>query len=176
MTKILAWESGELKEFEKLEVHRKGLRHPAISVFIFSRNKLLLQRRALEKYHTPGLWTNTCCTHPFPGEKPKSCSKRRLKEEMGITGVSLNFSTSIEYKANVGNNLIENEVVDIFFGFIEKISTFRFTPHPEEVMDTKWISIEKLKKAIESSPEKFTPWLRIYIKDYSILKKDILNS
>ena len=120
MTKILAWESGELKEFEKLEVHRKGLRRPAISVFIFSRNKLLLQRRALEKYHTPGLWTNTCCTHPFPGEKPDSCSKRRLKEEMGITGVSLNFSTSIEYKANVGNNLIENEVVDIFFGFIEK--------------------------------------------------------
>ncbi len=169
MTKILAWNNGKLREFDKLEVHKKGLLHPAISVFIFSEDKLLIQRRALEKYHTPGLWTNTCCTHPLPGEKPKICSERRLKEEMGITGVNLNFITSIEYKADVGNGLIENELVDIFSGFVEEPKSFNFCPNPKEVMDTKWIGIEEISREIRKHPEKFTPWLKIYIEDYSLL-------
>ena len=116
MTTILAWSNGKLKEFTKLEVHEKGLRHPAISVFIFCGNEVLLQRRALNKYHTPGLWTNTCCSHPHPGETTKSCSERRLNEEMGIENIDINFYKTIEYKAKVENNLIENEVVDVFFG------------------------------------------------------------
>ena len=172
MTKILAWNDGKLRKFDKLEVHKKGLLHPAVSVFIFSKDKLLIQRRALEKYHTPGLWTNTCCTHPLPRENPKTCSERRLKEEMGITGVNLNFITSIKYKADVGNSLIENEVVDIFSGFVEEPKSFKFNPNPKEVMDTKWISIDHISREIRQYPEKFTPWLKIYIEDYSLLSLD----
>ena len=170
MTIILAWSNGKLEEFTKLEVHEKGLRHPAISVFIFCRDEVLLQRRALDKYHTPGLWTNACCSHPYPGETTKSCSERRLSEEMGIENVNINFYKTIEYRAKVGNNLIENEVVDVFFGFVDKKNILNIKPNPKEVMDTKWISAVSLKKDIELHTEIYTPWLKIYIRDHSVLK------
>tara|TARA_B100000963_G_C22454338_1_gene592627 strand:- start:288 stop:824 length:537 start_codon:yes stop_codon:yes gene_type:complete len=170
MTKILAWCNGKLKEFTKLEVHEKGLLHPAISVFIFCKDEVLLQRRALNKYHTPGLWTNACCSHPHPGENTKSCSERRLTEEMGIINISMNFYKTIKYRANVGNNLIENEVVDVFFGFVETKNKLNIEPNPQEVMDTKWISSVSLEKDIEQQADKYTPWLNIYVREHSVLR------
>ena len=170
MTKILAWENEELKEFNKLEVHERGLRHPAISVFLFCKDEILLQRRALGKYHTAGLWANTCCSHPNPGENTKSCSERRLNEELGIRDIKVEFHKTIEYKADVGNNLIENEVVDVFFGFIGEKNALKMNPDPLEVMDVKWTGIKALEENISLHSERYTPWLKIYVKDYAILK------
>ena len=86
---IPAWEDGVLRPLDKLDVHRRGLKHKAISVFVTEGDRVLLQRRADHKYHTPGLWTNTCCTHPHWGESDLDCANRRLQEEMGITGLHL---------------------------------------------------------------------------------------
>ena len=81
---IPAWVDGRLTPVDKLEVHRRGLRHPAVSVFVLDGERTLIQRRALGKYHTPGLWANACCTHPRLGEEPAACALRRLREELGI--------------------------------------------------------------------------------------------
>jgi isopentenyl-diphosphate delta-isomerase len=83
---IPAWVEGTLTPVEKLEVHKKGLRHKAVSVFVMRGDRILLQQRALSKYHTPGLWANACCTHPHWDEQPLTCAQRRLEEELGITG------------------------------------------------------------------------------------------
>lgn len=111
---IPAWVNGDLQPVEKLEAHRKGLRHKAISVFVMDGDRVLIQRRALGKYHTPGLWANTCCTHPHWDESQEACAARRLTEELGITGLKLDHRDRVEYRADVGGGLIEHEVVDIF--------------------------------------------------------------
>ena len=95
---IPAWDQGVLKPLEKLEVHKRGLRHKAVSVFLISNNNVLLQKRASVKYHTPGLWANTCCTHPSWSEDPKECAHRRLKEELGIKVSELVYKNKIDYK------------------------------------------------------------------------------
>ncbi len=117
---IPAWDQGVLKPLEKLEVHKKGLRHKAVSVFLISDYNVLIQKRASMKYHTPGLWANTCCTHPLWSEDPKECAHRRLKEELGIEVPELVYKNKIDYKADVGNGLIENENVDVFVGSIKE--------------------------------------------------------
>jgi len=111
---IPAWVDGKLVPVEKMQVHMDGLRHKAVSVFVMHRDKVLIQRRALSKYHTPGLWANTCCTHPLWNEVPEACAIRRLKEELGITGLYPSFRDQVEYRADVGGGMIEHEVVDIF--------------------------------------------------------------
>lgn len=115
---IPAWIDGTLTPVEKLEVHQRGLRHKAVSVFVLCGEELLLQRRALSKYHTPGLWANTCCTHPEWDETAEVCAERRLNEELGITGLRCEFRDQIEYRADVGAGLIEHEVVDVFIAEI----------------------------------------------------------
>ena len=162
---IPAWVDGDLAPVEKLEVHERGLRHKAVSVFVVAGDQLLIQRRALSKYHTPGLWANTCCTHPEWNEDPKDCAARRLNEELGITGLDLQFRDQIEYRADVGNALIEHELVDVFLA--ESRTNLVMAPNPEEVMDTRWISLSDLDKALTASPESFTPWLRIYMDQHS---------
>ena len=97
--------------FEKLAAHQQGLRHLAVSVFVMRAGEILIQRRALGKYHTPGLWANTCCTHPNWGEAPLDCAHRRLNEELGITGLALDHRGQVEYRADVGGGLIEHELV-----------------------------------------------------------------
>ena len=163
---IPAWDNGTLKPLEKLEVHKKGLRHKAISVFLFSGKELLIQQRALSKYHTPGLWANTCCTHPYWQETPEDCAKRRLYEELGINVSELTYKDKIEYKAEVGNDLIENEIVDIFVCYLDKKSNVTIKLNPEEVMSTKWIKIDELISEIGKNPAHFTPWIRIYMDQH----------
>ena len=111
---IPAWVDGQLTPVGKLEVHQRGLRHKAVSVFVMDGTRVLIQRRALAKYHTPGLWANTCCTHPRWDEDAQVCAVRRLDEELGITALNAVFADRVEYRAEVGNGLIEHELVDIF--------------------------------------------------------------
>ncbi len=158
---VPAWVDGVLTPVEKLAVHQRGLRHQAVSVFVMAGDKTLLQRRALSKYHTPGLWTNSCCTHPRWGEDPAACAKRRLTEELGITGLTLHRAGGTEYRAEVGNGLIEHEVVDIFRA--DAPETLVIAPNPDEVSETQWITLADLAARIQAEPASFTPWLRIYL-------------
>lgn len=162
MTTIPAWEGGTLRPVDKLDVHRRGLRHKAVSVFVMSDGAILLQRRAAGKYHTPGLWTNTCCTHPLWNEAPETCARRRLAEELGITGLAPLHRGRIEYRAEVGAGLTEHEVVDLFTA--EGPRDLGIAPDPDEVAGTRWVAPEALDAEIAEAPERFTPWLRIYMK------------
>mgnify|MGYP002620053212 CR=1 FL=1 len=160
-TTIPCWIDGALRPLDKLEVHRRGLHHPAVSVFVLQGGKLLLQRRALGKYHTPGLWANTCCTHPHWGETPLDCARRRLREELGITGLSLAPRGQVEYRAEVGKGMTEHETVDLFRA--EAPLDLALSPDPAEVMQTRLVGRAELLAEIDARPEAFTPWLKIYL-------------
>jgi isopentenyl-diphosphate delta-isomerase len=164
---IPAWVNGTLQPVEKLEAHQRGLRHKAVSVFVMRGDEVLIQRRALQKYHTPGLWANTCCTHPDWDEPASICAVRRLDDELGITGVTPQYRGRVEYRADVGQGLIEHEVVDIFLALATPQMTL--VPNPDEVMDTRWISREALTRETKTQPEVFTPWLRIYLEKHADL-------
>jgi isopentenyl-diphosphate delta-isomerase len=161
---IPAWVNGTLTPVEKLETHQKGLRHKAVSVFVMTGTEVLIQRRALSKYHTPGLWANTCCTHPDWDEDPADCAIRRLNEELGITGLYPSFRDQVEYRADVGSGLIEHEVVDIFVAEADKGLSLNL--NPDEVMETRWIDFYDLVAETKRRPEKYTPWLQIYMETY----------
>lgn len=162
---IPAWVDGKLTPVEKMKVHREGLRHQAVSVFVMHRDKVLIQRRALGKYHTPGLWANTCCTHPLWNEIPEACAIRRLKEELGITGLYPSFRDQVEYRAGVGNGLTEHEVVDIFIA--EAPLDLKLDLNPSEVMEAKWISFYDLAADVTRHPERYTAWLQIYLNEHT---------
>jgi isopentenyl-diphosphate delta-isomerase len=164
MALIPAWVNGVLQPIEKFEVHQLGLRHKAVSVFVMAGDKVLLQRRAPGKYHTPGLWANTCCTHPKWNEDPLTCAIRRLDEELGITGLIPEFRDRVEYRADVGGGLTEHEVVDIFSALATTDLTLR--PNPDEVSQTAWVGLGDLVGQVEQQPERFTPWLRIYLAEH----------
>ncbi len=161
---IPAWVNGTLTPVDKLEVHRLGLRHKAVSVFVMDGENVLIQRRAMSKYHTPGLWANTCCTHPMWGESPQDCAVRRLREELGITGLYPAFRDQVEYRADVGGGLIEHEVVDVFLGVTER--KMRVDPNPDEVMQVEWVGFYDLTAEVARRPQRFTPWLRIYLQEH----------
>ena len=162
---IPAWQDGELVPVEKLEVHERGLKHKAISVFVMLGDEVLLQRRAMGKYHTPGLWANTCCTHPHWDEDPAETAARRLDEELGISGLTLSYRDRIEYRADVGDGLIEHEVVDLFTA--EASRDMKIDSDPAEVMDTAWVPLSALRTRINEAPGEFTPWLRIYLSEHA---------
>ncbi|TDK51063.1 isopentenyl-diphosphate Delta-isomerase [Antarcticimicrobium luteum] len=163
--KIPAWVEGRLTPVDKLEVHQKGLRHKAVSVFVLRGDAILLQRRALGKYHTPGLWANTCCTHPHWDEAPEVCALRRLEEELGITGLDPEYRHRLEYRADVGGGLTEHELVEVFVARVE--GTLDIHPDPGEVMETRWVDYHDLKQEIARHPDRFTPWLRIYLDGHT---------
>ncbi len=141
---------------EKMEAHRKALLHRAISVFIFnSKGEWLLQKRALDKYHSGGLWTNTCCSHPFPGESNLAASNRRLSEEMGINA-NLKELFSFIYQEKLDHDLTEHELDHVFFGISDELPQI----NTEEVMDWKYVSYFKLYKDIQSNPQNYTVWFR----------------
>ena len=161
---IPAWVNGTLTPMEKLEAHVKGLRHKAVSVFVLRGDAVLMQQRAMGKYHTPGLWTNTCCTHPEWDESPQDCAVRRLDEELGITGLRPQHRHHLEYRADVGGGLTEHEVVDVYVA--EAGDDLAVTANPDEVMAFDWVRFPDLLRQVETSPERFTPWLRIYLRDH----------
>ncbi|MEL6977504.1 MAG: isopentenyl-diphosphate Delta-isomerase [Pseudomonadota bacterium] len=162
---IPAWVDGALQPVEKLEAHRLGLRHLAISVFLLRGDQLLLQQRALGKYHTPGLWANACCTHPHWKEPALACAERRLFEELGVTDQPLEPRGRIEYRAEVGDGLVEHEVVDVFIG--EAAPDLAIRPNPDEAMAVRWITRDALTSEIAAAPERFTPWLKIYMAKHA---------
>lgn len=165
MSMIPAWVNGELTPVDKLEVHVKGLKHKAVSVFVMDGKRVLIQRRALGKYHTPGLWANTCCTHPHWNEDAGTCAVRRLEDELGIKGVYPVYRDQLEYRADVGGGLIEHEVVDLFVA-PASAATLKLDLNPEEVMDTRWVDIYDLAAEVARHPDAYTPWLRIYLADH----------
>jgi isopentenyl-diphosphate delta-isomerase len=170
---IPAWVDGRLVPVDKLEVHERGLRHPAISVFVMQGTRVLIQRRAMSKYHTPGLWANTCCTHPHWGEAPEACAARRLGEELGIADLPLTHRGTIEYRAEVGGGLTEHEVVDVFTA--EAGPGLAMEMNPEEVQDVRWIDLYDLAAETRRHPERFTPWLRIYMAEHLDTIFGVLN-
>ncbi len=148
-------------EMEKMEAHQKGELHRAISVFVFDKEgRLLLQQRALSKYHGGGLWTNTCCSHPYPGETPLDAATRRLQEEMGFS-VPLEHMLSFTYRAEVENGLIENEFDHVFAGIYEG----EVQPDEDEVADFKYVSMQEIRADLDRSPANYTQWFRIVFPD-----------
>jgi isopentenyl-diphosphate delta-isomerase len=146
---------GSLSTMDKIEAHRRGLLHRAVSVFVFNeRNELLLQKRAVNKYHSPQKWTNTCCTHPTPGETPLMTARRRLGEEMGLITTLTEVFTFL-YQADAGNGLTENEFDHVFLG----VSDQNPNPNPAEVSDWRWVTIEELKQELIRNPKEYSPWL-----------------
>jgi isopentenyl-diphosphate delta-isomerase len=140
----------------KLKAHRNGLRHRAISVVIGDqRGRVLLHRRAAGKYHSGGLWTNTCCSHPRPGERAIDAAVRRLAEEMGII-CPLSFIFSMNYRAEVSNGLVEDEIVHVFGGHFSGTPT----PNPLEVSDWCWKPFIEIERDVDERPEIYTVWFR----------------
>lgn len=142
---------------EKMEAHSKGLLHRAFSIFVFnSGNELMLQRRALGKYHSPGLWSNTCCSHPRPGEDIVEAGHRRLVEEMGFD-CDLNEVFSFIYHADVDKGMIEHEFDHVLLGKYNDAPEI----NREEVEEWKWINISDLSEDIVQNPGNYTVWFRI---------------
>jgi isopentenyl-diphosphate delta-isomerase len=140
----------------KLQAHQQGLLHRAFSIFIFDNaDRVLLQQRAFGKYHSQGLWTNTCCGHPRPGERIASAAKRRLQEEMGMT-CSLRKVSTLLYREEVSNQLIEHEFDHVFVG----ISHCDPIANPEEAHAWQWLKLSQISERIAAAPETFTVWFR----------------
>lgn len=146
----------------KMEAHQKGILHRAFSVFVFNdKGELLLQQRALEKYHSPGLWTNTCCSHQRDGESNIEAGKRRLFEEMGFS-CDLEEQFSFLYKASFDNGLTEHELDHVMIGYWNNDPEI----NPEEVASFKWMPMDDVKKDIEEHPELYTAWFKIIFNEY----------
>ncbi len=146
----------ELGTAGKMEAHLKGKLHRAFSIFVFNKQgDLLLQRRNPEKYHSGGLWTNTCCSHPRPGEYTKDAVHRRLMEEMGFN-CSIREIFSFIYKVELNNSLIEHEYDHVFFGEYEGVPI----PLKGEVIDWKWMGLEELMRGLRKGAEQYTYWFK----------------
>lgn len=153
----------QIGQMEKLEAHQKGELHRAFSVFVFNaKNELLLQLRANNKYHSGGLWTNTCCSHQRVGEGNLDAANRRLKEEMGME-CNLSYGFSFLYKAGFDNGLTEHELDHVFFGFSDALPEI----NKDEVEDYRYVSLTALKKEIDARPDAFTKWLKICLDKVS---------
>lgn len=152
----------EIGSMGKLEAHQKGKLHRAVSVFIFHPDgRMMLQKRARSKYHSGGLWTNTCCSHPRPGESAAAAARRRLWEEMGIE-CSLKKVYAFTYKTDFPNGLTEHEYDHVFIGVTKETPV----PDPMEAENWKWIAIEDLKFDMKKRPHMYTYWFRIALDPF----------
>ena len=141
----------------KMQAHRSGLLHRAFSIFIFnSKGEMLIHRRAFDKYHSAGLWTNACCSHPLPHEAILDAAIRRLNEEMGMS-CNLEWKFSFVYFANLEHGLIEHELDHVFMGVTDDLPI----PNPDEVSEWRWTSMPMLEREIKSSPKRFTAWFKL---------------
>jgi isopentenyl-diphosphate Delta-isomerase len=146
---------------EKMKAHQLGLLHRAFSVFIFnSQGELMLQQRSYQKYHSPGLWTNTCCSHPRKNERVEDAAHRRLREEMGFD-CDLKKIFHFIYKADVGLGLIENEFDHVFFGYTNTLPV----PDQSEVNDWIYMPMNEIKKEMIKNPDQFTVWFKIAFEE-----------
>jgi isopentenyl-diphosphate delta-isomerase len=140
-----------------MEAHKQGLLHRAFSVFIFnSKGEMLMQQRALTKYHSAGLWTNACCSHPMPGEKTIDAAQRRLMEELGFEA-PIEKIFDFTYKAEFDNGLTEHEFDHVFAGEYEG----EIDANPDEVKDFSYKEISEIKNMLQEHPQKFTAWFHI---------------
>ncbi|MFV8224679.1 isopentenyl-diphosphate Delta-isomerase [Christiangramia aquimixticola] len=147
---------------EKIEAHEKALLHRAFSVFVFNeKNELMIQQRAHSKYHSPGLWTNTCCSHQREGESNIEAGKRRLEEEMGFT-TALKDTISFIYKAPFDNGLTEHEYDHILVGNFDGEPNL----NPDEVAAWKWMSLEDIHNDMRENPDIYTAWFKIIFEKY----------
>lgn len=151
----------EIGLMEKMEAHEKGELHRAFSVFLFNdKNEMLLQQRAFSKYHSGGLWTNACCSHPRKGESTIDAAHRRLKEELGMD-CEIKEEFSFIYNRKLDKGLTEHELDHVFIGKYES----EFNLNPDEVHAVKYISIDKLKEEIINHPENYTEWFKICLNE-----------
>jgi isopentenyl-diphosphate delta-isomerase len=157
---------------DKIQAHRQGLLHRAFTIFVFNdKSQLLLQQRAMGKYHSGGLWTNTCCGHPRPGETTKDGAQRRLREEFGFTCALNKFST-FRYQTEFQNGLKENEITHLFFGRYND----KPQPDPLEIENWKWLSIDNLIQDIKRQPDNYTYWFKAimnYADKLQVINKEL---
>lgn len=153
---------GRLYRVEKMEAHRQDLLHLAISVFVFSAGRLLIQKRAEGKYHSGGLWANSCCTHPDWGEDMEEAAHRRLREELAMSVPHLEYRSTLDYRAQVADDLWEHERVHVFrYASDEELALPKAVP--EEVSETRWVDVGELRSQVDRFPQHFAPWFRIYV-------------
>jgi isopentenyl-diphosphate delta-isomerase len=147
---------------EKIKAHEEAVLHRAFSVFVINRKgELLLQQRALHKYHSPGLWTNTCCSHQRPGETNIEAGRRRLREEMGME-CELEDTFWFIYRAEFDNGLTEHELDHVLVGFCDHNPVI----NPDEVADFKWMDLESVRQHMKSHPDLYTEWFKIIFREY----------
>ena len=150
----------EIGTLEKLEAHQKGLLHRAFSILVFnSKGELMLQQRASNKYHSGGLWTNTCCSHPRPGETAIEAGKRKLIQEMGFD-CELTYSHKFIYKVELDNNLIEHEWDHVLVGYYNDNPEI----NPSEAMNWKFITMDALQKDVAENPQHYTKWFKMILQ------------
>lgn len=152
---------GRRTPIDKLEAHRLGVLHDAVSVFIFDGDDMLIQRRAAGKYHCAGKWANACCTHPDWGEDIAASARRRLREELGVD-LELTEVGETTYRADVGGGLIEHERVRLFRAHVDRAG-LRLELNPAEVCAVRWVNCQALRREAAQHPDRFAPWLRIYL-------------
>ena len=151
-----------LGTMEKLKAHQEGKLHRAFSVIIFNdKGEMLIHKRASDKYHCGGMWTNACCSHPRIDEDTKDAALRRMQEEMGFT-TSIDYIGKFIYRTEFENGLTEHELDHVFVGKFNG----KPIPNPEEVEDYRYIAIDELKKEIKSLPEQYTVWFKKIVEDY----------
>lgn len=151
----------DIGTMEKLEAHRRGLLHRAFSIFIFDDlGRMLIQQRASEKYHSGGLWSNACCSHPAPGETVGEAAERRLREELGFS-CPLTEIFTFTYRAEVGNGLIENEFDHVLIGYFDG----EVHPDPAEILHVRWIAPADLLRETDADPSRFSCWFRIALPE-----------
>lgn len=143
----------------KMEAHEKGILHRAFSVFIINEaGEWLMQQRAHSKYHSPGLWTNACCSHPAPGETVQEAAVRRVKEELGIEIPEPESLFTFQYQVAFNNGLFEHELDHVL---LHRLSSQKFNLNKEEVETVNWFSAEVIADKLEQHPEQFTHWFRL---------------
>ncbi len=161
--------NGELYPINKWDAHVRNVPHLAVSIFLFNRGRMLLQQRADSKYHSGGLWANTCCSHPRWNESLQDCAHRRLFEEVGCQNIELSVFGKIAYEAYVGGTLYENEIAHCFVGYVDD-DTLPTLFNRDEVQAVRWHDMPSLRTDIQDNSSAYSKWIRIYIgKHYDMI-------